>query len=372
MYARMTNQMTEAATITCKESVHSPGASHGARKRPNTAPVAYTMHEWLKRDIPQPDPLLGHIFKAGSRTLLAAESGLGKSQIAMAWATAMSLGSDFLHWKAYRPANVLYIDGELPQDILQKRVKLAYGFFGIDVTRPNLPPGPLILSHTDHLDMPPIDTLDGQAWLDREIQEMGRIDFIIFDNLQALSGAGMKDEQGWLPLKPYVRKLASQGIGQLWIHHTGRNTSHAYGTSAREWGMQTVMVAEACGSQEAGPCFTLNFTKATDRDPTNAADFAPMTLTLENGKWSCAEATEDHPTGAPKSVLVALAALQAVRAEHGGKVPWKEWRNRMIKDGITTSEKPGSQDKACQRAREELLKQGRVLDNGDGTYSLEG
>jgi hypothetical protein len=328
------------------------------------------MREWLKRDIRQPEPLLGQVFMAGSRTLLVAASGLGKTQIAMAWATAMSLGKDFLHWKAYRPANVLYIDGELPQYIVPKRAKLAYGFFDIDVNQPNLPPGPLILSHADHADMRPIDTPDGQAWLDRQIQKMGKIDFIVFDNLQALCGAGMKDEEGWLPLKPYVRKLADRGIGQLWIHHTGRNTARAYGTSAREWGMQTVMVAEACGSQEAGPCFTLQFTKATDRDPTNAGDFAPVTLTLENGKWACSEAKEAATTDTPKSILIALTALETATTEQGHKVPWKAWRNRMIQEGISSSEKRGSRDAACRRARVQVLAQGKVLNNGDGTYSL--
>jgi hypothetical protein len=362
--------MTADSAVSWKDApVESRQANHAARKVLNKA-AAYTMAEWLKRDIRQPDPLLGHVFMAGSRTLLAAESGLGKSMIAMAWATAISLGSDFLHWKAYRPANVLYIDGELPQYILQKRAKLAYGFFDIDVTRSDIPPGPLLLSHTDHLDMPSIDTPEGQAWLDRQIQKMGKIDFIVFDNLQALCSAGMKDEEGWLSLKPYVRKLASRGIGQLWIHHTGRNTSRAYGTSAREWGMQTVIVAEACGSQDVGPCFTLKFPKATDRDPTNANDFSTVTLTLENGKWSCAEAKEDDSTDTPKSILIALAALEAATVEHGRKVPWKAWRERMKQAGISSSKKPESQDKACARARDQLVERDKVLDNRNHTYSL--
>jgi hypothetical protein len=69
----------EDAAIDWKES-SAQLASPRARKVAKKA-VAYTMAEWLKRDIRKPELFLGHVFMAGSRTLLAAESGLGKTQI---------------------------------------------------------------------------------------------------------------------------------------------------------------------------------------------------------------------------------------------------------------------------------------------------
>jgi AAA domain len=332
---------------------------------------AYWMSQWVNRsNIPSPDPLLGHVFMTGSRILLSAETGLGKTQIGMAWATAMALGKDFLHWKSHRLAKVLYIDGELPRYILQKRARLAYGFFDIDPSQPNLPPGPLLLSHEDNLDMPPIDTAEGQKWLDQKINSMGKLDFIVFDNMQALCSGNMKDEEGWRPLKGYARKLATLGIGQLWIHHTGLNTARAYGTSTREWGMQTVIVAERIGPQDGGPCFALNFTKATDREPTNASDFMPCIVELKDGKWTCAEVQEPDLERLNASEVIGLQALRAAMAEIKGSAPWKIWREKMIELGICKSEKKGSQGTACRRARDQLLGDGRVLAKDDETYCL--
>jgi hypothetical protein len=330
---------------------------------------AYWATQWHDRKIPPPDPLLGHLFMTGSRILFAAETGMGKTLIGLGWAFAMALGKDFLHWKSHRPAHVLYIDGELPRDLLQERIDTAYRFFDIDPSQPNRPQGPLLLSHEDHLDMPPIDTREGQEWLDEKLKGMGKLDFIVFDNMQALCSGNMKDEEGWRTLKRYARKLAQHRIGQLWIHHTGRNKTHAYGTSTREWGMETVMVGEAFGTQDH-PNFILKFTKATRRKPSNARDFMTGILALKDGKWTCGEAKKDNLNRPNTSEDIALKALRAVMAEIEDDVPWKPWRKRMIELGISKSEKTGSQDTACRRARDLLLDQGKVLVNDDHSYSL--
>jgi RecA-family ATPase len=306
----------------------------GAKPKRGTQ-TSYTAKQWLDRKIPPPDPLLGHLFMTGSRILFAAPTGLGKTLIGMAWAFAMALGKDFHHWKSHRPAHVLYIDGELPRDLLQERIATAFRFFDIEPTDENRPDGPYLLSHEDHLNMPPIDTPDGQKWLDEKIKTMGQLDFIVFDNLSALCSGNMKDEEGWRMLKGYARSLAKRRIGQLWIHHTGRNTTRAYGTSTREWGMETVIVGEAFGPQSAGPTLALEFTKATRRKPSNAADFAPVILTLKDAKWICSEATKADLEHVNTSEIIALKALSAAMAEIEDNVPWKLWREKMIELGIS-------------------------------------
>src|SRR6478672_884886 len=58
--------------------------------------------DWLDRAIEPPDRLLGDLFSTTARILFAADTGIGKTMLAMGWAFAMALGKDFLHWKGRR------------------------------------------------------------------------------------------------------------------------------------------------------------------------------------------------------------------------------------------------------------------------------
>jgi hypothetical protein len=333
--------------------------------------TAYTAKQWGSRDLVKPDPLLG-MFSAGSRTLFSAETGLGKTMLAMTWAYAMAFGREFLHWKSHRPARVLYLDGELPGYLLKERIATVYRFFDIDPDDKKRPDGPYFLSHEDNPTMPPIDTLEGQRWLDDKLkhEQFRDLDFIVFDNLQALCSGNMKDEESWRGLQSWTRALIRRGIGQLWVHHTGRIKTHAYETVTREFGMETCMLALAEGSQDNGPTFRLEFTKATSREPKNAADFATVILALKDGKWSCGEAEKVELERVNSSEVIALKALQTCITELGGNIPERVWREQMIKDGITKSDKKGSRDTACRRARDQLLDDGKVVQNDDGTFAL--
>ena len=41
--------------------------------------------------------------------------------------------------------------------------------------------------------LPPINTAEGRTWIDRLIEKIGEIDFIVFDNLQALTAGDHRD-----------------------------------------------------------------------------------------------------------------------------------------------------------------------------------
>jgi RecA-family ATPase len=78
---------------------------------------------WLNRDIPPLDRLLGDLLTTTTRMMLVAPTGLGKTNLALAIATAIPLGADFLHWRgAGRPRRALYIDGEMSERLMKQRV----------------------------------------------------------------------------------------------------------------------------------------------------------------------------------------------------------------------------------------------------------
>lgn len=149
------------------------------------------------------------------------------------------------------------------------------------------PPGFFFLSREDAPNMPPLDTQQGQDFINAIIEITGGIDLVVFDNMQALLTPG--DDFGaasWEHTLPWVRDLTARSIGQIWVHHTGRDETHAYGTTVREWQLDIVGLLERVERPELDIAFKLSFPKARERSPDNRANFEPAVITLENDKWT--------------------------------------------------------------------------------------
>jgi hypothetical protein len=305
----------------------------------------------MARTIEPAQRLLGELFTNTARVLFSADTGAGKTMIGLSWAFAMSLGRDFMHWRADRPARVVYIDGEMSRDELQHRIALFCRCFAIEPPADNL----FIVCKEDFDDMPPLDIEIGQVWLEENVLDALKPDFVIFDNLMSLCSRIMKEEESWQMLLPFVLKLTKQRIGQLWIHHTGHDKSRAYGTKTREWHMDTVIV----GQREQGDSdvqITLRFDKTRRRRPENETDFHDVRLELNDHQWT-GEQVSRSPGRPNKCEKIALEALRA----EGGKASFKTWRDKSLARGICKSKKRGSQGAAFRRAREGLVEAGKVV-----------
>ena len=324
-----------------------------------------TPAQWLSRKIEPADNLLGELFSTTSRTLFAADTGAGKTMFGMACAFAMQLGRYFLRWRGRRHSRVLYIDGEMPRDLMQERIDLCCDWFDVDAPKD----GPLFLSREDFEGMPPFDTPEGQKWLNSFIQRFGPFDFINFDNIMSLCSTPMTDEESWQVLKAYVLSLSHRRIGQLWIHHTGHDKTRAYGTKTREWHMDTVIIGEKAGTL-ADVSMILRFDKARRRKPSNQGDFESVQIQLKNGAWSCSEPV-DVPTGRPnKSEEIALEALRHALADFDEGVPVNEWRKRALEFGISKSSNEESRRAAFRRAITGLVNSGKVMKLDGERYSI--
>jgi hypothetical protein len=180
---------------------------------------------------------------------------------------------------------VLIIDGEMPADLVKER--LADAERRMIETADNLH----VFCNEDAPDMPPLDTPEGQGWIDDLIDKIGGVDFVIFDNLMSLTTGDMKDEESWRPVLSWVKALTRNRIGQLWISHTGHDASHGYGTSTRSWQMDTVMMAKLVEDSGADISFSLSFDaedggKARLRKPSNREDYDKTTIRLADDEWS--------------------------------------------------------------------------------------
>jgi hypothetical protein len=248
---------------------------------------------WLNRDIPPLDRLLGDLLTTTTRMMLVAPTGLGKTNLALAIATVIPLGADFLHWRgAGRPRRALYIDGEMSERLMKQRVVDAARRAGmseenIALLQANL----FIVNRADFTDLPPLNTEAGQQYIDHIIEMIDGVDLIVFDNVQALTTGDMLDPVEWQKILGWMQKLTGQHIGQLWIHHTGHNEQQSYGTKTREWQLDTVALLERVELPAADIAFKIRFTKARERTPDNRADFDEAIITLADDTWSSERST---------------------------------------------------------------------------------
>jgi len=99
-------------------------------------------------------------------------TGAEKTNFAMALNFAMARGVDFLHWKARRAAkHMLYIDGEMSRRLIKERLIQAVDRHGA------IPDNLTIINRDDYPMMPPLNTPEGQKFIDWIIGQIEGVEF---------------------------------------------------------------------------------------------------------------------------------------------------------------------------------------------------
>ena len=179
------------------------------------------------------------------------------------------------------------------------------------------------------------------------IARIGKLDFIIFDNIMSLTVGDMKDEKGWSETLPWVKSLTKRMIGQLWVHHTGHDDTKSYGAKTREWQMDTVIGLIKEGREDSDVSFKLAFTKARQRTPETREDYVEKKVALVNDRWVFAAAGRAPSEISPlaKKYYDALCSVVAGgdKANNMNGHPaasLKDWQAECIKTGLLEKE-PG-------------------------------
>lgn len=191
--------------------------------------------------------------------MVFAARGVGKTHFGLSVAYAVSTGGKFAKWSAPRPRKVLYLDGELPGGVMQKRLLMhcpdiepAPGFLRI-FTPDLLPEGQ---------PMPDLSTYDGQAQIDAMIDDDTEVVFV--DNLSAWARSGRENEaESWGPIADWILSLRRRGMAVVLIHHAGKGGQQR-GTSKREDLLDVVigLSRPADYNPSQGAVFVAEFTKA--------------------------------------------------------------------------------------------------------------
>jgi hypothetical protein len=341
--------------------------------KPYTVPFApiLPLDAWLRRDLPQPDFLIGNWLTTTSRMVLSAPTGLGKSMFALALSLAIAAGRPFLHWNVGRPSRVLYIDGEMSRRLLWERLAGEVERLGV------VPTGFYPLSHEDIEDFAPLNTPQGQAFIDRFIEGLGGVDLIVFDNIMSLIVGDMKDEESWRETMPWIRKLTGRRIGQIWIHHTGHDENRGYGTKTREWQMDTVALLERVKRPDTDVSFQLHFSKARERTPSTRRDFADVKIALVDNAWSW---QSSEPGGLGKVSPAGMKFLDALRDATIGSTCNKmkgcptatleSWRGECERRGLIEPDKTASARSLFSRHKHQLIVSNHIACNEKFAWTL--
>jgi hypothetical protein len=356
------------------------GARDGQQNGATTYGPCLTVAAWLSRNIPAPDFLMGEVFSTTSRVAIVSPTGLGKTNFCLALAFAMALGQDFLHWRAGRKARVLYVDGEMSRRLMKARLADAARRAGAT------PDALFVLSRDDLQNMAPLNSSEGQEFIDGLIEEIGGIDFVIFDNVQSLLLGDMKDEEPWQDTLPWIKSLTNRAIGQLWVHHTGHDETRSYGTKTREWQLDSVALLERVKDSAADIAFLLSFTKSRERAPHNRADFESVSVTLANDSWHVDTTTRRTSAKPPSpkarafhnALVDALAGRGAPRPQTASRpsVTMNEWKEECRRLGLLDAQ-PGDRRRQNSQAalfsnyRRDLVAAGWTACNGDFAWSIK-
>jgi putative DNA primase/helicase len=201
--------------------------------------------------------LLGDWFAEGDLGILFAFRGVGKTWFALGIATALSTGGRLGEWQAHEAVRVLYIDGEMPADLMRDR---CYG----------------LQSNNDHLEF-----LNHEILFDRtgkvlnitnpEVQQAitqhcvaSGIKVLILDNLSTLA-RGMKENEAdsWELVNNWLLDLRRRKVAVVIVHHAGRS-GEMRGTTRREDNVFWIIAlddARKNADDKRGARFVSHFTK---------------------------------------------------------------------------------------------------------------
>jgi len=163
------------------------------------------------------------IFYAQSINQIFAWRGTGKTYIALGIVKALVSGGKLLPWSALRRTRVLYVEGEIPASQLQDRLKQVIGKSGENLR---------IITLDEQPDNE-IPSLLGEYGRKLVEEAIGDAEVLVLDSISTLFNFSTNDEENWLAVNAWLKKLRSKGLCIIFLHHAGK-TGMQRGSSKAE------------------------------------------------------------------------------------------------------------------------------------------
>ncbi len=242
---------------------HSDGGQCASRVGDEKGFRTVDIGELMNYEFKPREQLLGPWLKTQSLCMVHAWRGVGKTYFSLNVAYAVASGGSWLGWHAEKPRKVLYLDGEMPGESLQKRLEKIAGRSDkkppsqhFRILTPDMQPDGIT---------PNFATFEGRQAVSELIESDTAL--IIVDNLSALlRGAGPEnDAQSWEQMAGWALQMRARGHSILYVHHAGKGGTQR-GTSKKEDILDTVICLSRPANYEAreGARFEVHFEKSRD------------------------------------------------------------------------------------------------------------
>jgi len=224
--------------------------------------------EFMNWEFPDEEPLLGPVFTRASTGMLSAPRGLGKSLLVMNIAYSVSAGKRLLPWGVGAGVVVAYLDGEMHSRTLQKRLRQIRN----RDTKPKTQA--LAMQNLHIIGRDAFEDVIGYIDIEKDQRYMESLlpdecQFLIVDNLSAWTSSAREDGGAFAPIKRWLARLRTKGIGVLLVHHTGKTGVGQRGSSIHEdmLDYSILLSADKEGKPKNGTSFLLEHTKLRELQP---------------------------------------------------------------------------------------------------------
>jgi len=197
--------------------------------------TAQDCHSLLQLQLPKRPHILKPWLRTKDLSMVYGWRGAGKTWASCGIATAAASGGSFLRWESPRPYKTLFVDGEMPLELLQERLETTQLAAGAEPPEGYLN---IITPDIQSFAMPNLAESDGQKLLE---DHLSGIELLILDNQSTLfRGLPENEAEAWQPIQDWLLSLRKRGIAVVLIHHAGK-AGQQRGTSRREDVLDTVI-----------------------------------------------------------------------------------------------------------------------------------
>jgi DNA-binding MarR family transcriptional regulator len=217
-----------------------------------------TSRDLQKLELKPRRKLLGDWFAEGDLGFIFAFRGVGKTWFGVYLAEALSTGGKVGDWQATAPVKVLYIDGEMPPDLMRDRSKGLEGAPNANLEFLN---HEILFDRTGrvlNITRPEVQQAITQRCVDTKVK------VLMLDNLSTLA-SGMRENEAdsWELVNNWLLDLRRRKVAVIIIHHAGRS-GEMRGTSKREDNVFWIIAlddAKKNADDKRGARFISRFTK---------------------------------------------------------------------------------------------------------------
>ena len=281
------------------------------RRQPKGTLKTITLGGLLDFKFPVREHLVAPWLRQGESAMLWADSGQGKTMLALSLALAVAGGGGLLGWKSATPRAVLFVDGEMHVGDLQERLALLAGAVtgcDLEAARRNL----TVLSRQHQGGDVTFPDLAKEEGRDRILLEARKAnaELLILDNFSTLAEISDENEASAMsPVLAFLLRLKQDGRACILVHHSNKSGEAFRGSSKLAATFEVIIgLKRTDGSRAAnGTNFTLEWTKYRGQPTAATRAFEATFTTLDGGpKWTSRAALGEE-------ISVLLEAVESCR-----------------------------------------------------------